>query len=152
MNQVTPALRGGSGLCVTACVPAGGWERLRPEETVNPVLHRACHHLATLQVDAEAPVPPPEEDPWVTSVLEPRWELMPAAQEAVQGAAGHFAMTVPVRLALYVAATGSLSGLGQCWLRRLRFVLLCFAAPSVSVHAISRSWSRVACTTSVSGL
>ena len=95
---------------------AGGWERLRPEETVNPVLHRACHHLATLQVDAEAPVPPPEEDPWVTSVLEPRWELMPAA-------AGQFAMTVPARprarSALHVAAMGSLLGPGLCWLGRL---------------------------------
>ena len=72
-------------------------ERLRPEETVDPILHRFVNHLATLAVDREAPVPAPDEDPWVSTVLEPRWDVMPAARDALAGVAAHFTMTPAVR-------------------------------------------------------
>lgn len=76
---------------------AGEAERLRPEETVDPILHRFVNHLATLAVDREAPVPAPDEDPWVSTVLEPRWDVMPAARDALAGVAAHFTMTPAVR-------------------------------------------------------
>ena len=85
------------GAQATLVLRADEAERLRPEETVDPILHRFVNHLATLAVDREAPVPAPDEDPWVSTVLEPRWDVMPAARDALAGVAAHFTMTPAVR-------------------------------------------------------
>lgn len=39
--------------------------------------------MAALEIDGRSPVPPADEDPWVTTVLEPRWDAMPAAESAL---------------------------------------------------------------------
>lgn len=50
---------------------------------MDPVLHRFLGHMAALEIDGRSPVPPAGEDPWVTMVLEPRWDAMPAAASAL---------------------------------------------------------------------
>ena len=50
---------------------------------MDPVLHRFLGHMAALEIDGRSPVPPADEDPWVTMVLEPRWDAMPAAESAL---------------------------------------------------------------------
>ena len=50
---------------------------------MDPVLHRFLGHMAALEIDGRSPVPPADEDPWVTTVLEPRWDAMPAAEGAL---------------------------------------------------------------------
>lgn len=71
---------------------AEGYERLRPEDTVNPVLHRLIGHTAALAINPNSPVVPASEDPWIITVLEPRWDLMPAAESALAAIAQHFPM------------------------------------------------------------
>ena len=57
---------------------------------MDPVLHRFLSHMAALEIDGRSPVPPAGEDPWVTTVLEPCWDAMPAAASALANAAQHF--------------------------------------------------------------
>ena len=66
---------------------------------MDPVLHRFLGHMAALEIDGRAPVPPADEDPWVTTVLEPRWDAMPAAASALAAIAQKLpAVSAAVRL------------------------------------------------------
>ncbi|KAK9845813.1 hypothetical protein WJX81_003083 [Elliptochloris bilobata] len=69
---------------------SSGYERLRPEDTLDPLLQRFVGHMAALAIDRDTPVPPPSEDPWVSTVLEQRWDAMPAAQGALAAVAERF--------------------------------------------------------------
>ena len=57
---------------------------------MDPVLHRFISHMAALEIDRDSMVPPASEDPWVTTVLEPRWDAMPDAKDALAGVTQHF--------------------------------------------------------------
>ena len=57
------------------------------------MLHRFIGHMGALAINPGAPVPPASDNPWVASVLEPRWAATPAAESALANTSQLFPMS-----------------------------------------------------------
>lgn len=75
---------------------AQGGERLQPEATGNPVLHRIIDFLVARAVEgADAVVPLPDEDTMVVGVLRPHPELHPGLNDRLALLKDLFPMQTP---------------------------------------------------------